>query len=375
MLRRIGIGALVLALAALGYSPGWAQETGVGFEPNPREGITQVGTRGANFLRIGVSARSMALGESTTAYGEQSPSSVFYNPASIAEIEGLSVAGTYSNLYGESGLSHQFATVAMPVGQGAVAIQFIGFSSGEFMPTSELSPEGFDPKLGNSIEWSATSVGATYARRITDLLSVGATLKFAQEGIDFAQADYVGFDIGTRFFTGLYGITLGAAVTNLGPTGRFEGQFILAEVEDNDRVFRDKLLGRDVRVRLDTDDMQLPTAFRFGVQTELMGTATSIMGAPSPGHRVVLLGEVTDGFDTDIQPRVGAEYSYQSLLFLRMGKKFYNEDRAPWETADGFAFGGGLRFPFLGRNLELDYAYTEMGDLENVQTFSLEFGF
>lgn len=370
----VRFGALALALATLGVSTGSAQETGIGLEPNPRRGITQVGTRGANFLHIGVSARALALSEAYTAHAE-GPSGIFYNPSSIAEIEGFSVAATYSDLYGGSGITHSFGAVVLPVGQGAVGFQFINLSSGEILATTELSPEGFDPIRGESVEWSAIAVGASYARRITDRLTVGFTTKFAQEGIDFAHANYFGFDVGTKFYTGLYGITLGAALTNIGPAGRFEGPAIEGEIDDDQRVFLNRLLGHDVRFRLDTHAMQLPTAFRFGVRTDLMGTAASLLGVPAPGHNLMLLTEVSDAFDTDLQTRLGAEYNFRETLFVRAGKRFFNEDRAPWDTMDGAALGLGVRIPFLGRRIALDYAYTELGELDNVQTFSIEFGF
>lgn len=374
MFSRNIFGALALSVTVLHAPAARAQQTGIGLEPGGRQGITQVATRGANFLHIGTSARALALGEAYTAHA-QGASGIFYNPASIAEIEQFSAAATYSDLYGGSGITHSFGALVLPVGQGAIGLQFISFLSGKILATTELSPEGFDPVRGETVEWAAVAVGASYARRVTDLLSVGFTVKFAQEGINFAHANYFALDLGTKFYTGLYGVTLGAALTNLGPTGRFEGAAIQGEILDNQRVFPDRLLGHDVRFRLDTDRMQLPTAFRFGVRTDVLGTPASLLGVPAPGHNLVVLTEVSDAFDTDLQPRFGAEYSYRDVVFVRLGKKFFNEERGPWGFLDGATAGLGVRIPLLGRRLAVDYAYTELGDLNNIQTFSIEFGF
>ncbi len=66
------------------------------------------------------------------------------------------------------------------------------------------------------------------------------------------------------------------------------------------------------------------------------------------------------------------------MLFVRGGKRFYNDDRDIGEDSSimyGLSGGFGVRLPIAGRGLRFDYAYTALGDqLQNIQVFSLEFG-
>ena len=72
---------------------------------------------------------------------------------------------------------------------------------------------------------------------------------------------------------------------------------------------------------------------------------------------------------------LGMEYSFNQLFFLRAGKKFVNEASDDFRSSGfGLAYGGGLKVPVLGQWLALDYAYTNMGELQNVHAFSVELG-
>lgn len=363
-------GAALLALVA---EPLAAQHTATGFEPDPRSPITQVGTRGANFLKIGPSARARALGDAGTALLGDATAS-FYNASAGALAQGFEVAASYSDLYGGSGLTHSFLGVTLPIGQGAFMANAIMFSSGDIPATTEWSPDGFDPIRGEFVEWQAVSVGAGYARNITDRLALGFMGKFAQEGIDFANVDYFAADIGATFETGVYGVRLSMAVTNIGATSRFEGPAIHAQIEDNHRVFDDRILGSDLNVRYATDPLELPTTFRFGIRAPLLGDATAVLGGVGSPHSLDILTEINDGFDTAIESRWGLEYSFQDMVFLRAGKLFQNENRSPWDFTDGMAAGAGVQLPLWGKMFGVDYAYTSMGILENVQTFSFRIG-
>ena len=87
--------------------------------------------------------------------------------------------------------------------------------------------------------------------------------------------------------------------------------------------------------------------------------------------------EATDAIDTDVQTIAALQVSFRELVYLRAGKRWTNEKETEYRGfSHGAAVGGGLRLPVGGgRRLSFDYAYTGMSDLENVQVFSLEFGF
>ena len=73
----------------------------------------------------------------------------------------------------------------------------------------------------------------------------------------------------------------------------------------------------------------------------------------------------------------GVEYGFRNTLFLRGGKRMYNDQRDEGVDngmAIGLAGGFGLRLPLKGRSVRFDYSYQGAGALQNVQIFSFEVG-
>lgn len=363
-----------LAAAVLMAAPGslaLAQGTGDPIFPEPRDPNTRVATRGANFLEIGVGARAMGMGGAYTAIA-QDVTALYWNPAGISRITGASANLSLADLYGGLGVRHVFAGAVLPLGSsGAIGISYIQLSSGDIERTTAANPEGNDPAFGPVFSWTSTAAELAYGRRMTDRLDLGAGFKFVTEGIDNAAATYLGFDIGTQFRTGLYGTTIGAAMVNLGTSSRFRGPAI-------ERFSIDDFRPGATPVEFRTTANPMPTAFRFGVRTDLMGSAEALLSQAGE-HHLVVTGEILDGIDTDVNYTVAAEYNFRGLLFLRAGKRWVNEARDESFRTGGYglSYGGGLSIPFRGggRRIGFDYAYTNMGELSNIQIYSFALGF
>lgn len=361
----------LLAAACLFALSGFvaAQTTGTVLVPDPANPTTRVGTRGANFLEIGVGARGAALAGAYTSLAE-GVTALYWNPAGIGEIEEPAAAFSVANLYGDAGIRHTFAGAVMPLGaSGAFGIALTQLTSGDIIRTDEAFPDGGNPAYGPTYAYTATAAGLYYGRRLTDRLGVGVGLKFATEGIDNAKVNYFGIDVGTKFRTGLYGTHIGASLSNVGSSGRYRGALIESFTTD---VFRPGA----IPVEFSTQPLQLPTLFRFSVRSDLIGASDALLAA-NPQHALLVLMEAADAIDTDVQMTLAAQYSFRELVFLRMGKRFVNEKETSFRSGGfGASVGAGVRLPVGGgRRLSFDYAYTEMNELKNVQMFSLEFGF
>jgi hypothetical protein len=362
-----------LAAAVLVAAPGslaLAQGTGTPMFPEPRDPNTRVASRGANFLEIGVGARAMGLGGAYTALA-QDVTALYWNPAGISFIQGASAHVSVADLFGGLGIRHTFLGAVLPVGgSGAIGVGFTQLTSGDIERTTVAYPEGNDPAFGATFSWTSTAVEIAYGRRLTDRLNFGAGVKYVTEGIDNANATYVGLDLGIQFRTGLYGTTIGAALSNLGTSSRFTGPAI-------ERFAFDDFRPGATQVQLRTNSNPLPTSFRFGVRSDLMGTAEALFTQAGP-HRLVVSGEILDAIDTDVNYTIGAEYSLGNIVFLRAGKRWVNEAHdESFRTGNyGLSWGGGLSLPFGGgRRLAFDYARTNMGELDNVQIYSFSLGF
>jgi hypothetical protein len=366
--KSIAITVAGLLIAASGT---WAQNVGEGLEPTPDQSITRVGTRGANWLELPVGARAQALGASGAAL-IRGAESLYWNVGAMAESEGFDIAFSYTDLFAEADISHQYFGVVVPVGDGAFGASVLSLSSGDIVRTTEGFPEGGDPLFGQTFEFSGFAGSLGYSRLITDRLGLGIAVKLVTEGIDDAKANWFGLDIGSLFRTGLVGLTLGAAVVNIGGDASYEGSAIERVVGAQTGTFPTK---DNVPVQYNTRDMSLPTAFRVSFLFDVAGSPEAWLRVP-PVHKLWLLTDFYDSIDTPLQPSVGIEYSYNELVYGRVGKRFQNEQSTSGfrNFSDGLSVGGGVSIPVFEKRLGFDYAYTDMGLLENVQTFSFRLG-
>lgn len=329
---------------------------------------TRAGTRGANWLHIPIGARGQAMG---TAIGSSVVGSTawFWNPAGAATIESFDLAAGRQNLYGDLGVTQTYMAVSFPILGGAVGIAVNTLSSGDIPLTNEGTPFG-DASLGEFFKWSSTAASVGYARRLTDRLDVGGSMKVVSEGITQIRNRFISADVGTQFRTGLFGLVLGGSLLTVGNSAHMDGVGLERGVNTND-VSR-----AQTRFKLYTRPVDLPTTFRFSAGDDLLGSAESLFGRGSGRHTLYGEVDINDAVDAASQLGIGIEYGFKNMIFARAGKKFYNDNRnAPGESKlFGFSGGFGLRIPLNGHPFRFDYSYIALGDLRDIQVFSLEFG-
>lgn len=366
--------AALSALLVFALAPGAAaQNSGTQLLPESDLEATRTGTRGANFLKQGVGARALALGGAYSALST-GVYSLYWNPGGLAHTEGFAAAYSYAALFEDADITHHFMGVVLPALGGTIGLSGIFFDSGDIPRTTSDFPRGGDPTFGDSFNWTGTAIGLHYGRLITDRLSVGAAGKFVSEGIADAEAQYVGFDAGVLFDTGIYGTRLGAAVTNIGSEGRMRGGAVNRRLA-GENTGLDIL--RDFRINLETESFALPSSFHFGIRTSLVGGPTAVL-APNPSHNLIVAAQVDDAIDGPIQPALGLEYAFRDLFYLRGGKRAVNEERDDSfrSFSHGLSAGLGVQLP-IGeeRFVGFDYAWVDMGELENVQVLSFDLHF
>ncbi len=367
ILRTIGaVGAATLLLSA----PARAQGPG-GLLPTPTDEPTRQGTRGGNFLHLGIGARAggMAGAVGSTISG---PTAWFWNPAGAATSDAFSIVAGYQDLYGDLGLGQSYAAFSIPLLGGVVGVHLNSLSSGDIKRTTEQNP--FGERLGgSSFQWNSTVAGLGYGRRLTDRLTVGGQLKYISEGITDASTHWFAVDVGTQFNTGLYGVVIGGAIRNVGGTARAGGALVQRVVQTTDG----SVLREARRVDLFTRTTEIPVTFQFSLGSELLGTSNALFGGAGGKSTLNAEVSVTDGTDISTQYALGLEYGYRNTLFLRGGKRQYNDDRERGiDNAGtlGLAGGFGIRVPVKGRAVKFDYSYQGAGALQNVQIFSFEVG-
>jgi len=368
---------LGLVLVALGAAPLAAQDV---LTTDPTLPTTRTGTRGAAFLSLGVGARAQALAGAYSAIADD-VTALYWNTAGIAQLDGFAASVSQASLYDNLDITHTFVGAVLPIGIGRLGVSVNTLDSGEMPWTNESFPTGgyvdhegnvgeVDP-IRAPFSWNSLAIGVHYARPVTDRLFVGAAVKYIDEGIPNAKINFVGVDLGTVFRTGLYGVTLGASLRNLGSNGRMEGKELLTRVDTrNSEAQRE--WNRIVDYRMGTMEVQLPTVFQFSVVTDLIGAADALI-APNPTQALRVVWDLNDAVDTDMQTALGFEYSLRDAAFLRVGKRWHNEAQISRDFSHGMSFGGGLQFRVgsIG-TLGIDYAYTSLADLDNIQVFTIQ---
>jgi len=181
------------------------------------------------FLKISPSARAAALGDAfTTVAGD--PNSIFYNPAGMAFVEGLTVNVNKNNWLADIG--HFSMVASYEAGNwGTFSLSAITMDYGEFQRTVIDEHAWLGYKSLGTFEVLEYALGFGYAKSITDRFSLGGQVKYIYQnlgnveswsnvGTSFehqSKGDYIddvaAFDIGTYYDTGYNGIIIAMGVS------------------------------------------------------------------------------------------------------------------------------------------------------------------
>jgi hypothetical protein len=109
---------------------------------------------------------------------------------------------------------------------------------------------------------------------------------------------------------------------------------------------------------MSTTSWSLPLRFRVGMAMDMIGTDGVLTGYDD--HRLTLTVDGLHPNDSVESIGFGLEYGWSETIYLRSGYKA-NHD------SEDVTFGGGILVPISGVDLGIDYSYSDMGDLEDVQ--------
>ena len=288
----------------------------------------KVGTTGAQFLELGVSARAMGMAEAFAAVSNDI-SAVYYNPAGLTALLGKEFMATYISLPAD--VSYGFMGIGVPLEAvgGVVGVGVYGLNSGDMI--ERTYQQGTFEGTGRTFTAQDMAISVGYGRYLTDRFSIGINVKYIGEYFHDYTSNGWSADVGTSYDTGFRGFKIAMVITNFGP----------------DMKFIDKAY-------------PLPINFKFGAAINVID---------NQNHMMTFAAEGSHPSDNLEKYNAGLEYTFNDRFVLRAGSRFnYDED--------GLTFGGGVRVPFGQENeLRFDYAYQDYGILTEVHRFSMAIGF
>jgi hypothetical protein len=288
----------------------------------PNLGGQRVGISALTFLKVDPSPRSAGMAGASVAMAGD-PFYTYLNPGALPRSGG---GLGFSHTFWIAGLDHSYASFVWPwrvshrLGWQA---QFLG--SGPIERRTEYQSQG----TGEYFYATYWATGPVYAYEFSDRFSAGGSFKIVREALDVFQATTWVVDVGFLYWTDVRDFRFGVVVQNFGPNSR--------------------LRTRDSRYRdLPLDAYPPPTVFSLGA---------ALRAWSNDHHKIETALQLNHPNDNAENLRLGVEYRYASVLFIRAGQKLGLREQYVPTAGVGLMRGWGR-----GR-IRIDYAAEWLGRL------------
>ena len=309
------------------------------------------------FMNIGVDASSISMSGAVTS-SISDVNSGYWNPAGLTAVEQGEISLMHSNYFANIA-NYNYVAYAKPIdNQSAIGLSMIRFGVDDILDTTQLIDDQGNINYDRINLFSAVDYGfiISYARKmLTKEISYGINTKIIRRIIgDFASSWGFGLDIGLQLKTSnnwRFGLMARDISTTYNSWSINETRLI------------------DIQNAIDGQNQDIPNS------TEI--TIPKIQLGISKLHNINYDYSLLTSFDlimkfeqnnnlissefVSINPAIGLELGYTDSVFLRLGiGNFQNEVGFDNSTNLTFQPNFGLGFKF--NNLEIDYAFTDIGD-------------
>ena len=319
------------------------------------------GTTAASFLEIGVGSAAIGMGGAYTTIADDI-SSIYWNPSRLATIENYEAMFMHQPWI--AGMSFNFFGLSIPFENiGVFGLGITQLSSGDIEETTLDYQEG----TGATFDAASMVVSLVYSKNITSWFSVGFSAKYITERIATMSSTALAVDMGVYVITPFFerenvkGIQIGMVISNFGTKLRLQGDetFIAVDPDPNNGGNNDK-----IEAHYAMDEYNLPTSFRVGLAYDLINTIEH--------HRITIATDLYHPNNNFEYMNVGAQYqlsiSQSAKIKLRAGyQTLFLQD-----SQKGLTLGLGMNINIVGAGkLRFDYAYSDIGVLGNVNSYTL----
>lgn len=317
------------------------------------------------FLNIGIGARAQALGNAVVANVDDVTAG-YWNPAGLAALDreaGLQFSAMHAEWFAGIGkFDYLAATMPLANQDGRLALSIIRFGIDGIPNTLSLYEADGTVNYDNIVEFSAADYAfiGSYGQRTKALggkLWVGGNVKVVRRIIgSFANSWGFGIDLGAQYRSGNFAAGIMARdLTNTFNAWRVqfteqEKQVLLATGND---------LPELSSLELTRPQIQMGASYLF--QFEKVGLRPELdLFVTTDGKRNTLL----PGDPFSIDPALGVEADYKKLVYLRAGVNQFQRS-TDFDGKENIALRPSLGVGLHISRLQIDYAYTDLGDAQN----------
>jgi hypothetical protein len=277
------------------------------------------GTVGADYLTLPIGAKSIAMGEvQSAAIGE--PLGWLSNPATLRSMDGMGFGVFHAEWFMDTNYDnaayHHRLNERFSVGAGFVSVRrpkIMGYNA-----------VGFETGLLDNANYQAI-IGMGYSP--VPSFAAGLAIKYFNEKLDESSADGVGFDIGALYTITKAQLSLGIVAQNVGSAITFE-------------------------------------SIKEPLPTTLRGGASHVTEIRNGDAALTLALDVVKPRYEKLYLSAGCELMLVRTVGLRVG---YNGRE--YRPGSGLTLGCGAAV----KNISVDYAWTEYGDLGSIHRIALYF--
>jgi hypothetical protein len=253
-------------------------------------------------------------------------SALYWNPAGLMQFKEYGVHFSHSEWL--VGLKHEFAGGIFRLGQNnVIGASFTSLHTEAMQRTTEFQPTG----TGEYFRFGDLAFGISFARKLTQQFSFGATVKYVEETLAELKMRGFMFDLGTYYWTGLYNSRFAVTISNFGSQVKPSGSVNLI----NGGVLNE------------FQEFPTPTIFRIGF---------AIDPIDNKKNKLTTTIQLNHPNDNAENINVGAEYSFRDMFFIRGGYKFNVE-------SENYSGGIGVKVPISIAKASVDYSIANFKDL------------
>ena len=283
------------------------------------------GSTSGQFLKIGVSPRGTAMADAFISITDGAEAT-HYNPAALVLTQGIDMVFNHTEWF--TGINHEFAAVSKNLGDlGAFAVSMTSLYTDLMKVRTPLQPEG----TGETFYAGSYRYGLSYARYLTDHVSIGVNLNYIQMELykNFTD-DAIAGDIAVLYSNNPRNFRFAMKIANFGNEIKFVNE-----------------------------SYPIPVNFTFGISVNAI-----------EAQKYKVLASLTSVVPNDGPPlaRGGVEWTYMNSLSMRGGYHF-NHDVV------NLTLGGGVHIPISHYFFTADYSYNSYDKLGGVNSFGIRLHF